>query len=55
MTNPRDHNNVSAVITRNGKILEVSEDKLDEEDPLLEVDLKIKENQIIIEEEVTQK
>lgn len=55
VTNPRDHKNVSAVTKRSGKPLEVSKQKLEEEDPLLEVDLEIKENHTTFEEKVTQK
>ena len=44
VTNPRDHNNVSAMKIRSGKSLKVSEDKSEEEEPILEVDMEIKEN-----------
>ncbi|XP_050920317.1 uncharacterized protein LOC127137955 [Lathyrus oleraceus] len=55
MTNPREHNNVSVVVLRSGKSTESLGDKYGEENHLLEVDLEIKENQKIDEEEVTQK
>lgn len=55
VTNLRDHNNVNAMATRSGKSLEVSKDKSEEEDSLLEVDQEIKENKNITEEKVTQK
>ncbi|XP_058786629.1 uncharacterized protein LOC131661193 [Vicia villosa] len=44
MTNPREHNNVSAVTTRSGKATEVLEKRVEEEDTLLEMDLEILEN-----------
>ncbi|XP_050916741.1 uncharacterized protein LOC127131895 [Lathyrus oleraceus] len=53
MTNPRDHSNVSAVTIKNGKSLGMSEEKPENEDHLLEVDLEIKENHTTTKEEVT--
>ncbi|XP_050897562.1 uncharacterized protein LOC127104422 [Lathyrus oleraceus] len=50
VTNPREHNNVSAVTTRSGKAKEVPEKDDDQEDQLLEVDLEIKENEVVSEE-----
>ncbi|XP_058747230.1 uncharacterized protein LOC131620247 [Vicia villosa] len=52
VTNPREHNNVSAVTTRSGKASEVLEKKVEEEDTLLEVDLEILENKTPPTEEV---
>ncbi|XP_058760661.1 uncharacterized protein LOC131634012 [Vicia villosa] len=46
VTNPKDHNNVSAISTRSGKAKEVVEESTEEEEPLLEVDLEIKENEV---------
>lgn len=45
MTNPREHNNVNIVVTRSGKFNENSENKLVEEDELLEVDLEISDHE----------
>ncbi|XP_050919712.1 uncharacterized protein LOC127137286 [Lathyrus oleraceus] len=50
VTNPREHNNVSAVTTRSGKEKEAPEKDDDQEDQLLEVDLDIKENKVVSEE-----
>ncbi|XP_050896324.1 uncharacterized protein LOC127103074 [Lathyrus oleraceus] len=50
VTNPREHNNVSAVTTRSGKVKEVPEKDDDQEDQLLEVELEIKENEVVSEE-----
>ncbi|XP_050908560.1 uncharacterized protein LOC127122233 [Lathyrus oleraceus] len=50
VTNPREHNNVSAVTTRSGKAKEVPEKDDGQEDQLLEVDLEIKENEVVSEE-----
>ncbi|XP_058767675.1 uncharacterized protein LOC131641389 [Vicia villosa] len=52
VTNPREHNNVSAVTTRSGKANEVLEKKVEEEDTLLEVDLEFLENKTPPTEEV---
>ncbi|XP_058764184.1 uncharacterized protein LOC131637603 [Vicia villosa] len=52
VTNPREHNNVSAVTTRSGKTTEALEKKVEEEDTLLEVDLEILENKTPPIEEV---
>ncbi|XP_058774457.1 uncharacterized protein LOC131648745 [Vicia villosa] len=35
VTNPKDHNNVSAIVTRSGKAKEVVEESAEEEEPLL--------------------
>ncbi|XP_050918912.1 uncharacterized protein LOC127136396 [Lathyrus oleraceus] len=43
MTNPREHNNVNIVVTRSCKATEKPEEKIEEEDGLLEVELEIKE------------
>ncbi|XP_050909504.1 uncharacterized protein LOC127123318 [Lathyrus oleraceus] len=50
VTNTREHNNVSAVTTRSGKAKEVPEKDDEQEDQLLEVDLEIKENEVVSEE-----
>lgn len=42
--NRREHNNVSAVVTRGGKSAENFENKQVEEDELLEVDLEIRDH-----------
>ncbi|XP_050877457.1 uncharacterized protein LOC127081219 [Lathyrus oleraceus] len=55
MTNPREHNNVSTVTTRSGKSEEVVEEVDEEDDKLIEVDLKIKENEVVREEVVAPK
>jgi hypothetical protein len=55
MTSPREHNNVSAVTTRSGKSDEVVEEVDEEEDQLIEVDLEIKENEVVREEVVAPK
>ncbi|XP_050897217.1 uncharacterized protein LOC127104044 [Lathyrus oleraceus] len=49
VTNPREHNNVSDVTTRSGKAKEVPEKDDEQEDQLLEVDLEIKENEVVSE------
>ncbi|XP_050896438.1 uncharacterized protein LOC127103210 [Lathyrus oleraceus] len=53
--NPREHNNVSAVTTRSGKSDEVVEEVDEEEAQLIEVDLEIKENEVVREEVITPK
>ncbi|XP_050919697.1 uncharacterized protein LOC127137269 [Lathyrus oleraceus] len=55
VTNPREHNNVSAVTTRSGKLKEVPEKDDEEEDQLLEVELEINENEVVSEEVVVPK
>ncbi|XP_058764431.1 uncharacterized protein LOC131637882 [Vicia villosa] len=50
VTNPKDHNNVSAIVTRSGKAKEVVEENAEEEEPLLEVDVEIKENEAQVED-----
>ncbi|XP_050915842.1 uncharacterized protein LOC127130933 [Lathyrus oleraceus] len=55
VTNPREHNNVSVMTTRSGKSHEVLEEKAEDEDQLLEVDLEIKENEVVGEELVAPK
>ncbi|XP_058758985.1 uncharacterized protein LOC131632221 [Vicia villosa] len=55
VTNPREHNNVSAVTTRSGKATEVPEKIVEEEDTLLEMDLEILENKTPPTEEVVLK
>ncbi|XP_050895560.1 uncharacterized protein LOC127102202 [Lathyrus oleraceus] len=55
ITNPREHNNVSVVTTRSGKSKEVPEKDDKEEDQLLEVELEIKENEVVSEEVVVPK
>ena len=50
VTNPKDQNNVSAITTRSGRSKGISEENAEEEDPLLEVDLEIKENKVETEE-----
>ncbi|XP_058726484.1 uncharacterized protein LOC131597836 [Vicia villosa] len=52
VTNPKDHNNVSAISTRSGKAKEVVEENAEKEEPLLEVDLEIKENEVEAEDVV---
>ena len=52
VTNPREHNNMSAVTTRSGKLDEVVKEVDEEEDQLIEVDLEIKENEVVREEVV---
>ncbi|XP_058755631.1 uncharacterized protein LOC131628841 [Vicia villosa] len=52
VTNPKDHNNVSAIVTRSGKGKGVVKNNDEEEEPLLEVDLEIKENEVEAEEVV---
>ncbi|XP_058759522.1 uncharacterized protein LOC131632813 [Vicia villosa] len=48
--NPKDHNNVSAIITRSGKAKEAMKESAEGEEPLLEVDLEIKENEVEAED-----
>ncbi|XP_058741312.1 uncharacterized protein LOC131613680 [Vicia villosa] len=55
VTNPKDHNNVSAIVTRSGKGKGVVENNDEEEEPLLEVDLEIRENEVEAEEVVVMK
>ncbi|XP_050898455.1 uncharacterized protein LOC127105319 [Lathyrus oleraceus] len=55
VTNPRKHNNVSTVITQSGKSDEVVEEGDEEEDQLIEVDLEIKENEVVREAVVAPK
>ena len=55
VTNPKDHNNVSAIVTRSGKGKDVVEKNDEEEEPLLEVDLEIRENEVEAEEVVVMK
>ena len=50
VTNPKDQNNVSAITTRSGRSKGISEENAEEEDPLLEVDMEIKENEVETEE-----
>ncbi|XP_058741591.1 uncharacterized protein LOC131613972 [Vicia villosa] len=50
VTNPKDHNNVSAIVTRSGKAKEFVEENAEEEEPLLEVDVEIKENEAQVED-----
>ncbi|XP_058767702.1 uncharacterized protein LOC131641419 [Vicia villosa] len=52
VTNPKDHNNMSAIVTRSGKGKGVVENDDEEEEPLLELDLEIKENEVEAEEVV---
>ncbi|XP_058725585.1 uncharacterized protein LOC131596866 [Vicia villosa] len=52
VTNPKDHTNVSAISTRSGKAKEVVEEQAEEEEPLLEVDVEIKENEVEAEDVV---
>lgn len=51
VTNPREHNNVSVATTRTGKSEEVDEER----DQLIDVDLEIKENEVVREEVATPK
>ncbi|XP_050897522.1 uncharacterized protein LOC127104379 [Lathyrus oleraceus] len=53
--NPREHHNVSAVTTQSGKSEEVVEEVDEEEDQLIEVDLEIKEKEVVREEVVAPK
>ncbi|XP_050875745.1 uncharacterized protein LOC127079407 [Lathyrus oleraceus] len=55
VTNPREHNNMSMVTTQNGKSDEVVGDVDEEENQLIEVDLEIKENEVVREEVVAPK
>ncbi|XP_050919033.1 uncharacterized protein LOC127136530 [Lathyrus oleraceus] len=55
VTNPREHNNVSVVTTRSDKSHEVLEETTKDEDQLIEVDLEIKENEVVREELVAPK
>ncbi|XP_050919594.1 uncharacterized protein LOC127137152 [Lathyrus oleraceus] len=49
VTNPREHNNVSVVTTRSSKAKEVPKKDVKQEDQFLEVDLEIKENEVVSE------
>ncbi|XP_050875943.1 uncharacterized protein LOC127079607 [Lathyrus oleraceus] len=53
--NPREHHNMSTVTTRSVKSEEVVEEEDEEEDQLIEVDLEIKENEVVREEVVAPK
>ncbi|XP_050909164.1 uncharacterized protein LOC127122936 [Lathyrus oleraceus] len=53
--NPREHHNVRIVTTRSGKSDKVVEEVDEEEDQLIEVDLEIKENEVVREEVVAPK
>ncbi|XP_050909068.1 uncharacterized protein LOC127122832 [Lathyrus oleraceus] len=55
VTNLREHNNVSVLTTRSGKSKEVPEKDGNQEDQLLEVELEIKENEVVSEEVVVPK
>ncbi|XP_050919421.1 uncharacterized protein LOC127136960 [Lathyrus oleraceus] len=55
VTNPREHNNMSAVTTRSGKSDEIVEEVDEEEDQLIKVDLEIKESEVVREEVVALK
>ncbi|XP_050889264.1 uncharacterized protein LOC127094479 [Lathyrus oleraceus] len=50
VTNPREHNNVSDMTIRRGKCEEVVEEVDEERDQLIEVDLEIKENEVVRKE-----
>ncbi|XP_058774400.1 uncharacterized protein LOC131648682 [Vicia villosa] len=50
VTNPKDHNNVSAIVTRSGKEKEVVEESIEEGEPLLEVDVEIKVSEAEVED-----
>ncbi|XP_058751943.1 uncharacterized protein LOC131625044 [Vicia villosa] len=52
VTNPKEHTNVSAISTRSGKAKEVVEENDEEEEPLLEVNVEIKENEVEAEDVV---
>ncbi|XP_050916207.1 uncharacterized protein LOC127131327 [Lathyrus oleraceus] len=53
--NPREHHNVSVVTTKNGKSDEVVKEVEEEEDQLIEVDLEIKDNEVVREEVIAPK
>lgn len=55
VTNPREHKHVSVVTTRSGKSKEVPEKDDDQEDQVLDVELEIKENEVVSEEVVVAK
>ncbi|XP_050916622.1 uncharacterized protein LOC127131750 [Lathyrus oleraceus] len=55
VTNLREHNNASFVTTRSGKSDEIVEEVDEEEDQFIEVDLEIKENEVVREEVVAPK
>ncbi|XP_050884784.1 uncharacterized protein LOC127087905 [Lathyrus oleraceus] len=55
VTNPQEYNNVSVVTTRSGKVKEVPEKDENQEGQLLEVELEIKENEVVSEEMVVPK
>lgn len=46
ITNPIDHINVSVVTTRNKKVDEDEEEKTTDDEPVIEVDLEVKENKV---------
>ncbi|XP_058733055.1 uncharacterized protein LOC131604642 [Vicia villosa] len=50
VTNPSDNNHVNAVTTRSNKSKETHEMNSDEEDMLIEVDVEIKENEVVRKE-----
>src|SRR3954468_3906270 len=50
VTNPRDNNHVNVVTTRRNKSKETHEKNSDEEDMLIEVDVEIKENEVVRKE-----
>ncbi|XP_058774424.1 uncharacterized protein LOC131648708 [Vicia villosa] len=50
VTNPRDNNHVNAVTTRSNKSKETHEKNSDEEDMIIEVDVEIKENEVVRKE-----
>ncbi|XP_058784577.1 uncharacterized protein LOC131659398 [Vicia villosa] len=50
VTNTKDHNNVSAIVTRSGKAKEVVKESAQEEEPLLEMDVEIKESVVEAED-----
>src|SRR4051812_28294540 len=47
VTNPRDNNHVNVVTTRSNKSNDNPEKNCDEEDMLIEVDVEIKENEVV--------
>ncbi|XP_050918377.1 uncharacterized protein LOC127135788 [Lathyrus oleraceus] len=53
--NPREYHNMNVVTTRSGESEEVVEEVDEEEDRLIEVDLEIKENEVVREEVVAPK
>ncbi|XP_058725613.1 uncharacterized protein LOC131596895 [Vicia villosa] len=50
VTNPRDNNHVNAMTTRSSKSNDKPEKNSDEEDMLIEVDVEIKENEVVSQE-----